>query len=147
MSADQLALLAGFLVVLGTAGLFLFSSRGGLAASASVESRFELGSKWYLAMLGGGLLVLGMLPYQLAAYGSFTPRLVETLMVKCGLLQEGDLSWFNFTWASRIYSSASFGVAILLASGLTGWRKPLRTWPESRWLWLSLASWRFFMQD
>ena len=65
-------------------------------------------------------MVLGMLPYQLAGYGSFTPRLVETLMAKCGLMPEGDLSWFNFSWASRIYSSASFGVAILLAAG-TEW--------------------------
>ena len=64
----------------------------------------------------------GMLPYQLAGYGSFSPRLVDTLMVKCGLLPDGDLSWFNFTWASRIYSSASFGVAILLAAGLSGRR-------------------------
>ena len=69
-------------------------------------------------------MVLGMLPYQLAGYGSFTPRLVETLMAKCGLMPEGDLSWFNFSWASRIYSSASVGVAILLAAGLSGWRKP-----------------------
>jgi hypothetical protein len=45
-------------------------------------------------------------------------------MAKCGLLPEGDLSWFNFSWASRIYSSASVGVAILLAAGLSGWRKP-----------------------
>ena len=45
-------------------------------------------------------------------------------MAKCGLMPEGDLSWFNFSWASRIYSSASVGVAILLAAGLSGWRKP-----------------------
>lgn len=125
MSADQWALLAGFLVVLGSAGLFLFSSRGRPAASVAAERQFERGSQWHLVVLGGGLLILGMLPYQLAAYGSFMPRLVETLMVKCGLLEKGDLSWFNFTWASRIYSSASFGVAILLASALTGWQRPL----------------------
>lgn len=125
MSADQFALLVGFLVVLGTACLFLFSTPGRPAAAVAAEGRFWQGSQWYLVALGGGLLVLGLLPYQLAAYGSFTPRLVETLMVKCGLLPEGDLSWFNFSWASRIYSSASFGVAILLASGLSGWQKPL----------------------
>jgi len=124
LSADRWTLLAGFLVVLGTAGLFLFSSRGWSAAEVTAESRFAPGSQWYLVVLGGAIVVLGMLPYQLAGYGSFTPRLAETLMAKCGMLLEGDLSWFNFSWASRIYSSASVGVAILLASGLSGWRKP-----------------------
>ncbi len=65
-----------------------------------------------------------MLPYQLAGYGSFNPRLIDTLVAKLGLLPQDDLSWFNFTWASRIYSSGSFGVAILLAVGLSGLRKP-----------------------
>jgi hypothetical protein len=124
MSADRWALLAGFMVVLGTAGLFLFSSRGRSAAQVAAESRFEPGSQWYLVVLGGAIVVLGMLPYQLAGYGGFTPQLAETLMAKCGLMPEGDLSWFNFSWASRIYSSASVGVAILLAAGLSGWRKP-----------------------
>ena len=45
-------------------------------------------------------------------------------MAKCGLMPGGDLSWFNFSWASRIYSSASVGVAILLAVGLSSWRTP-----------------------
>ncbi|MGO9567996.1 MAG: hypothetical protein ACLP5H_10680, partial [Desulfomonilaceae bacterium] len=124
MSADRWSLLVGILVVLGTAGLFLFLSRSRPTTEMAAEVRFEPGSQWYLVVLGAGILVLGMLPYQLAGYGSFTPQLVETVMGKCRVLPEGDLSWFNFTWASRIYSSASFGVAILLASGLSGWRKP-----------------------
>lgn len=124
LSADRWALLAGLLVVLGTAVLFLLSSRGRSAAEAAAERRFEPGSQLYLVVLGGAIMILGMLPYQLAGYGSFTPRLTETVMAKCGLLQEGDLSWFNFSWASRIYSSASVGVAILLASVLSGWRMP-----------------------
>jgi len=124
MSADRWAILVGCLVVLGTAGLFFVVGRGRPpTAAVAPENRFAPGSQWCLVVLGAGILVLGMLPYQLAGYGSFTPRLVETLMVKCGLLPEGDLSWFNFNWASRIYSSASFGVAILLAVALSGWRK------------------------
>ncbi|MBI5250984.1 MAG: hypothetical protein HY912_15960 [Desulfomonile tiedjei] len=122
MSADRWALLVGLLVVVGTAGLLLFSSVGRSKRQVTTEGRFEPGSQRYLVVLGGGILVLGMLPYQLAGYGSFTPPLVETLMAKCGLMPEGDLSWFNFNWSSRIYSSASFGLAILLASGLSGWR-------------------------
>jgi hypothetical protein len=124
MSADLWALLTGILVALGTAGLLLFSGRDGVAAEVAAGGRFEPGSKWYLIVLGVGILVLGMLPYQLAGYGIFSPRMVDTLMVKFGLVSEGDLSWFNFTWASRIYSSASFGLAILLAAGLSGWGKP-----------------------
>ena len=122
ISADRWALVTGFLVVLGSAGLFHLSSRGRPAKTVMAESHFEQGSQWYLVALGAGILVLGMLPYQLAGYGSFAPRLVETLMVKYGLQPEADLPWFNFTWASRIYSSASFGVAILLAAGLSGSR-------------------------
>ena len=124
MSADWWALLAGLLVALGTASLLLFSGRDRRAVKVAAGGRFELGSRWYLIVLGGGILVLGMLPYQLAGYGTFSPRMVDTLMVKFGMLPDGDVSWFNFTWASRIYSSASFGMAILLAAGLSGWRKP-----------------------
>jgi hypothetical protein len=123
VSADRWALLAGLLVVSGTAALFLLSTSDRSVDKDAVPGWFGLESQRSLVALGGGMLVLGMLPYQLAGYGSFTPRIVETFMVKFGLVPEGDLSWFNFTWASRIYSSASFGVAILLACGLTGWRK------------------------
>jgi hypothetical protein len=122
MSADRWAILLGCLVVLGSVFLFLLPYRG--RPEATSTDHLLLGSQWHMVALGGGILVLGMLPYQLAGYGSFSPRLAETLMVKCGALPEGDPSWFNFTWASRIYSSASFGVAILLAFGLSGWRQP-----------------------
>lgn len=128
MAADKWALLVGLVVILGTAGLLFLPARGRVDLNAAVGQRFEPGGRWYLVVLGTGIFVLGMLPYQLAGYGSFTPRLIDSLMVKCGLLpQGGDLSWFNFSWASRIYSSASFGVAILLAAGLSGWRKPSAT--------------------
>ncbi len=122
MSADRWALLAGSIVVLWTAGLFLFGGRDNVEMVGG-DGRFGPESQWYLVALGAGILMLGMLPYQLAGYGSSSPNLVETLMVKCRLLPEGDLSWFNFTWASRIYSSASFGVAILIACLLCGWRQ------------------------
>lgn len=124
VSADRWAIAAGILVMLGSAGLFFFSSRGRPEAEVRVKGWFEPGSQRYLVVLGAGILILGMLPYQLAGYGSFSPRLMETLMVKCGLQPEGDLSWYNFSWSSRIYSSASFGIAILLATALSGWRKP-----------------------
>jgi len=125
MAADAWALLVGFLVALGTAGLLFFVTRTRPTEEMAQEVRFEPGSKWYLAALGIGILLLGMAPYQLAGYGCFSPRLVDTLLAKCGLLPHADLSWFNFTWSSRIYCSGSFGVAILLAMGLVGWRKPL----------------------
>jgi hypothetical protein len=120
MSADLGAILVSCLVVLGSIWLFFFLYRG--RPEAAIADRIEPRSQWSMVVLGGGIFVLGMLPYQLAGYGSFAPRITETLMTKCGLMPYGDLSWFNFTWASRIYSSASFGVAILLAFALTGWR-------------------------
>lgn len=123
MSADRWALLMGFLVVLGSGALFLRSGGGRPVMEPASNRRFEPGSQSYLIVLGVGILVLGMLPYQLAGYGSFAPRLLDTLTVKCGFQPGGDVSWYNFTWASRIYSSASFGVAILLALGLSLWRR------------------------
>lgn len=123
VSADWWAVLAGVLAVIVAAGLLLLSGRGRSKEAMAAQDRFAPGSTWYLIALGGGMLVLGMLPYQLAGYGISSPRVVDTLMAKCGFLPDGDLSWFNFSWASRIYSSASYGVAILLAAGLTRSRK------------------------
>jgi len=50
----------------------------------------------YVAMLGVAVLTLGIVPYLLAGYGAT----------------------FGFTSQSRIYSSAAFGVAIILAAAL-----------------------------
>ena len=76
----------------------------------------------YLILLGIAILILGMLPYQLAGYGSTTPKIANTVMAKWGTIPHGNTSWFNFNWSSRIYSSGSFGVAVILAAILTGWR-------------------------
>jgi hypothetical protein len=122
VSADRWALIVGTLVFCGATGLFIFSSLG-RSCAVTAGKWFESGSQWYLTALGIGILLLGMLPYQLAGYGSCHPQLIETLRTKCGILPDGDMSWLNFTWASRIYSSASFGVAILVAAGLTVWHK------------------------
>jgi hypothetical protein len=98
--------------------MFFLSRSRPVVEKAGEQGWYEPGSQWHLIVLGGAILTLGMLPYQLAGYGGF----VEMLKVKYGLLPNGDTSWFNFTWASRFYSSASFGAAILLACGLTGWQ-------------------------
>ncbi len=118
MSADRWALLVGLLVVLGTASLLFLSRDNRPNEKVEEKGQFDPESQWYVVALGGAILMLGMLPYQLAGYGGF----VEMLKVKYGLLPDGDTSWFNFTWASRFFSSASFGAAILMAYGLTGWR-------------------------
>ncbi len=65
--------------------------------------------------LGIGIFFLGMLPYQFAGYGSVTPTILDTVLGKFGIIPGGDTSWFNFNWASRIYSAASCGLAILVA--------------------------------
>lgn len=76
-------------------------------------------SGWsYPALVGCAILILGMLPYQMAGYGSVPPRLAETALAKWGMIPNGNEAWFNFNWSSRIYCSAAFGIAILL--GLCG---------------------------
>ena len=72
--------------------------------------------KWCPVVLGLGILFLGMLPYQMAGYGGAPPRIVDTVLAKYGLISDQHPAWFNFNEASRIYSSASYGVAILIAA-------------------------------
>ena len=72
--------------------------------------------KWCPVVLGLGILFLGMLPYQMAGYGGTPPRIVDTGLAKYGLISDQHPAWFNFNEASRIYSSASYGVAILIAA-------------------------------
>jgi hypothetical protein len=84
-------------------------------------------AKWdqgisYKIILGVAILFLGMLPYQIAGYGGGVPNLTDTLLAKWGIIAHGDTTWFNFNWASRIYSSASCGIAIILAAVFTAWK-------------------------
>ncbi|MBI5572320.1 MAG: hypothetical protein HY914_20420 [Desulfomonile tiedjei] len=83
-----------------------------------------LDSRAYLMLVAGVVLVLGLLPYQLAGYGSVTPKIAESASIQWGSIPEGYTAWFNFNWSSRIYSSGSFGLAMLLASLVTGWKHP-----------------------
>lgn len=82
-------------------------------------------SRLYLFVVGAAILVLGMLPYQLAGYGAIQPRLAESALAMWGAIPDGQTAWFNFHWASRIYCAASFGLAILLAAAATSWRSKL----------------------
>ncbi len=79
-------------------------------------------TNYYILFLGFIILILGMAPYQLAGYGGQEPKISETAMTKLGLIDHGGMAWFNFNWSSRIYSSASYGIAILLALTATGWK-------------------------
>jgi hypothetical protein len=88
----------------------------------------------YILLLGVCIFLLGMLPYQLAGYGSVIPNISETFLTKAGIV-DGSTKWFSFDAMSRIYSSASFGIAIILAAILTGWR---HSW--QRKLYSSLAA-------
>jgi len=92
------------------------------------EERFRgkgfFDSRAYLMLVAGVVLVLGLLPYQLAGYGSVTPKIAESASIKWGLIPEGYTAWFNFNWSSRIYSAGSYGLAMLLASLVTGWKHP-----------------------
>jgi len=93
----------------------------------SNENVVEAPSHWeagpiYLFAVGAAILILGMLPYQLAGYGAIPPTLPESALAMWAVIPDGQTSWFNFHWASRIYSAASFGIAILLAAAATSWK-------------------------
>ncbi|MGO9739176.1 MAG: hypothetical protein ACLPVO_17350 [Desulfomonilaceae bacterium] len=79
----------------------------------------------YIVLLGVGILFLGMAPYQIAGYGSSAPKIVDTVLAKLGLLSDPHPAWFNFNEASRIYSSASYGVAFLIAVAATVWKRTI----------------------
>ena len=79
----------------------------------------------YIVVLGLGILFLGMAPYQIAGYGGSDPKIVDTVLAKFGMISDQHPAWFNFNEASRIYSSASYGVAILIAVAATGWKRTI----------------------
>lgn len=81
-------------------------------------------SPYYVAALGVATLILGMLPYQMAGYGSVIPTLKSAVLLKWGLIPQGDSTWFNFNWSSRIYSAGTFGLAILFGVLVCGWKAP-----------------------
>jgi hypothetical protein len=97
-------------------GLALIAVYSGMrSAPASQCSSSWVDGNAYIGLVGIAILLCGMLPYQLAGYGSVVPRLEETVLAKWGFIPHGNTAWFNFNWSSRIYSAASFGVAILIA--------------------------------
>lgn len=108
--------------VMGIALIAIYSGRASSSAPRPSHSWVE--GNGYIALVGIAILLLGMLPYQLAGYGSVVPRLEDTVLAKWGFIPHGNTAWFNFNWSSRIYSAASFGVAILVAL--------LATLPRSR---------------
>ncbi len=91
------------------------------------EEKVGNGTSWwkrvdlYPLLLGLAMLFLGMLPYQLAGYGSVVPKIMDSVMHEWGLIPDGNSAWFDFNWSSRIYSSATFGLAILMAVVVDSW--------------------------
>jgi hypothetical protein len=111
----------GVLVAVWVAALVFIIGRSGNKARTEGRFPWETGAL-YPAFLGLGILILGMLPYQLAGYGAASEKVVTTLFVKLGLAP-GTASWFDFHGSSRIYSSASCGTAILLGLLVTAWKR------------------------
>ena len=107
-----------------TAGLILILSRTkeGEDKRTEGDAQRQRREVVYLLVIGTAILFLGMLPYQLAGYGNASPTLAHTVLAKWGIIKDSGRAWFNFNEASRIYSSASFGVALLLAT-LVAYRK------------------------
>jgi len=103
-------------------GLLIARLRSMQDEKSPIRRPFLKDDRSYLILLGIAILILGILPYQLAGYGSIDPKIVNTVMAKWGIIPHGNTSWFNFNWSSRIYSAGSFGLAILFAAILTDWR-------------------------
>ena len=98
---DVTSWLWGVPVALVLAALLSYSSRIDSDVQGIRKERWEQ-SSLYVAVLGLLFIILGMLPYLLAGYHSH----------------------IGFTSQSRIYSAASFGVAIVLAVLFTAPRTP-----------------------
>jgi hypothetical protein len=92
----------------------------GLPLSSGTHASFY-DRGWYILGLGLCVLLLGFLPYQFAGYGAGIPALAETALMKWHVIPDGFHHWFNFNWSSRIYSAASYGLAILLAWAISCW--------------------------
>ena len=90
----------GFTFVLLAAALALHIRDRANAPALQSEKR-------YILLLGVCIFLLGMLPYQMAGYGSVTPNISETFLTKAGIV-DGSTKWFSFDAMSRIYSSASW---------------------------------------
>jgi hypothetical protein len=117
------AWILGTAAAIGTAALIFFTGRVQEGQASPSEQGFPH-EGWYIVLTAMAIVLLGMLPYQLAGYGSVTPTLVDTAQIKWGLTPGGETSWFNFNWSSRIYSAGTYGLAILLAALLTFWKRP-----------------------
>ena len=57
---------------------------------------------FYLLLIGIGILFCGMLPYQLAGYGTAPPTLIHTALAKWGIIKDSSKAWFNFNEAGRL---------------------------------------------
>ncbi|MBI5252120.1 MAG: hypothetical protein HY912_21710 [Desulfomonile tiedjei] len=115
--------LAECLLALGIMGIALVAAFSGkVSLPDDPESVRWVNSRLYLVAVGLTILILGLLPYQLAGYGSVAPKLADTVLAKYGAIPDGNTAWFNFNWSSRIYSAGSFGLAILIAVLATGWK-------------------------
>lgn len=113
ITVEVRALVLGGVVAVAAAIVLL---RAAPRSTESVGTTYWGEKGWiYPALLGSAIVFLGMLPYQMAGYGSVTPKLVDTALAKWGMLPHGYEAWFNFNWSSRIYCSAAFGIAILAA--------------------------------
>lgn len=106
--------------VMGIALIAMFSRTNALPQNP-VSCQW-VNSRLYVVAVGIMILVLGLLPYQLAGYGSIAPKLVDTVLAKVTVIPDGNTAWYNFNWSSRIYSAGSFGLAILIALLATGWK-------------------------
>jgi len=127
LPTDAVAWLAGTVIAASMTWIWFRSARGSKGDSAAAGPAL-VQTRLYGILLGAVILILGMAPYQMAGYGSIPPEIMETAQVKWGFIPHGYAAWYNFNWSSRIYSSATFGLAIILASMVSGWKTQALRW-------------------
>jgi hypothetical protein len=117
LNADLSSVLIGIAVAACVAlQIFVFSKNIGTGGKEEPTTHGPwTNDKVLRIFLGVAVLVLGMLPYQLAGYGPDINTLATALLTKLQAGSTEPIPWFNFNEAGRIFSAASCGLAILLA--------------------------------
>ena len=120
ISWDPVILLLGVGVIIWS-GLLIINLRSRTEQERPIGKVFLKDDRSYLILLGIAIL-FGDSALPIGGLWVNCSKNYGYGYCQMGLVPQGNTSWFNFNWSSRIYSAGSFGLAIILAALLTGWR-------------------------